>query len=91
MTGIDFISLQGYVGKLYLNQTWLSGPTTDWQLNITLANQVSEFRVWDADIIDPDAVSSDTASNVNSVSVINKCYYAIIYPCQFLELTFLVR
>ena len=53
--------------------------------------QVSEFRVWDADIVDPDAVSTDTASNVTSVGVINKCYYAIIYPCQFLEITFLVR
>ena len=41
--------------------------------------------------MDPDAVSTDTASNVTSVGVINKCYYAIIYPCQFLEITFLVR
>ena len=81
---------KGYVGKLYVDQTWLTGRTSDWQLNITLANQVEEFKVWDADIVNP-VTSSNNVSNVVSVSVVNKCYNSIIYPCQYLELTFLVR
>jgi len=81
---------KGYVGKLYLDQTWLSGPTSDWFLNVTFGNQVDEFKVWDADIFSPSSMSNNV-SDVFSVSVSNKCYNAIIYPCQYLELTFLVR
>lgn len=82
---------QGYVGKLYLDQSWLTGPTIDWQLNITFANQVSEFKVWDADIYSGSPVSGNNVSDVVSVGVSNKCYNSIIYPCQYLELTFLIR
>ena len=78
------------MGKLYLDQTWLSGPTDQWDLNITLVGEAEEFKVWDADILSP-ITNTDTVNNVRSISVINKCYNAIIYPCQFLELTFLVR
>ena len=85
-----FLSHQGYVGKLYLDQTWLSAPTEQWDLNISLASQVEEFKIWDADIASSN-IATDTVTNVTSVSVINKCYNAIIYPCQYLEVTFLVR
>ena len=78
------------MGKLYLDQTWLSGPTDQWDLNITLVGEAGEVKVWDADILSP-ITNTDTINNVTSISVINKCYNAIIYPCQFLELTFLVR
>ena len=81
---------QGYVGKLYLDQTWLSAPTEQWDLNITLASQVEEFRVWDADIASSN-IATDTVTNVSSVSLINKCYNAVIYPCQYLEERILIE
>merc|ERR1712038_1062845 len=81
---------KGYVGKLHLDQTWLSGPTITWQLNVTMASEVAEFKVWDADIVNP-ATTSNNVSDVTNVGIVNKCYNSIIYPCQYLEITFLVR
>ena len=85
---------QGYVGKLYLGQTWLAGPSTSWSLNITFTAHLEELKVWDADIQAPalaESTSSATVSNVSSVVVANKCYNSILYPCQYLHLSFLVR
>jgi len=81
---------KGYVAKLYLDQSWLTYPTSDWMLNITFKNEVDEFKVWDADIINP-MTSKDYVYNVTMVDVINKCWNPILYPCQYLELPFLVR
>ena len=52
--------------------------------------QVEEFRVWDADIASSN-VATDTVTNVSSVSLINKCYNAVIYPCQYLEERILIE
>ena len=35
----------GYIGKLFLDQTWLLGQTTDWRLNISFCQEVLEFKV----------------------------------------------
>jgi len=81
---------KGYVGKLYLDQSWLSDPTADWKLNITFKSEVAEFKVWDADITNP-STRENYVKNVTSVEVMNKCYNPILYSCQYLELPFLVR
>merc|ERR1712106_333052 len=81
---------KGYVAKLYLDQSWMAQQTSDWKLAITFANEVNEFKVWDADIITPDTKNNYVAS-VTSVSIMNKCYNPILYSCQFLELSFMVR
>merc|ERR1712087_442518 len=68
---------KGYVGKLYLGQTWLSGPTISWSLNITFNTLLEEFKVWDADLLSPvlaESISSSSVRNVSSVVVANKCY-----------------
>merc|ERR1711953_364925 len=85
---------KGYVGKLYLGQTWLSGPSISWSLNLTFTSLLEEFKVWDADIQSPSlaqSISSASVRNVRSVVLANKCYNSILYPCQYLHLSFLVR
>merc|ERR1719283_214766 len=42
---------KGYVGKLYLDQSWLAQQTSDWKLAITFANEVAEFKIWDVEIM----------------------------------------
>ena len=42
---VSSFSLKGYVGKLYLDQSWLTDPTADWKLDITFKSQVAEFKV----------------------------------------------
>merc|ERR1739838_44167 len=42
-----------YVAKLYLDQSWLAQQTSDWTLSITFSAEVQEFKVWDADILNP--------------------------------------
>lgn len=79
---------RGYVGKLYLDQNNLPGSTLQWNLTITFDNEVQEFKVWDADI---KGTTKNYVNNVAEVVVENKCYNPILYPCQFLELPFLVR
>ena len=37
--------MQGYVAKLYLDQSWLAQETSDWKVAITFANEVYEFKV----------------------------------------------
>ena len=37
--------LKGYIGKLNLDQSWLSKPTSDWSLDLGFCNQVDEFKV----------------------------------------------
>jgi len=81
---------KGYVAKLYLDQSWLSNPTTDWTLDIAFKNTIKEFKVWDADIVDP-STSNNYVMNVNRVKVVNKCWNPILYQCQYLEIQFLVR
>lgn len=78
----------GYVAKLYLDQNWLSGSTLSWNLTIAFNNELKEFKIWDADI---DGTSKNYVNNVVEVVVTNKCYNGILYPCQFLELSYLVR
>eukprot|EP00092_Neocalanus_flemingeri_P034507 GFUD01037520.1.p1 GENE.GFUD01037520.1~~GFUD01037520.1.p1 ORF type:complete len:186 (-),score=43.30 GFUD01037520.1:181-672(-) len=81
---------RGYVAKLYLDQSWLAQQTSDWTLAITFNDEVEEFKVWDADIINP-ATKNNYVNNVTSVEVMNKCYNPILYSCQFLELSFMIR
>ncbi|XP_023342539.1 uncharacterized protein LOC111712214 [Eurytemora carolleeae] len=81
---------KGYVGKLYLDQAWLENPTEDWKLSITFKSEVLEFKVWDADIVNP-ATANNYVNNVTSVDIVNKCWNPILYSCQYLELPFLVR
>merc|ERR1719219_3345315 len=82
---------KGYVGKLYLGQTRLTGPSSSWSLNITFRAQLEEFKVWDADIQSPTVAESISSAPVSNVVVANKCYNSILYPCQYLHLSFLVR
>ena len=35
----------GYLGKLYLDQSWLAKHTSMWKLDIKFYNEVSEFKV----------------------------------------------
>ena len=35
----------GYIAKLFLDQTWLLGQTTDWKLIITFCQEVLELKV----------------------------------------------
>ena len=86
----SFVVVQGYVGKLYLAQSWLAQQTADWRLDLTFASHLLQFKVWDADILSP-ATTSNYVSNVTSLSIMNKCYNPILYSCQYLELPFLVR
>jgi len=83
----------GYVGKLYMDQSWLTNPTSDWKLMINFASEVAEFKVWDADIVNPapDPSNKEAVHNVTSVEVMNKCWNPILYSCQYLELHLLVR
>lgn len=78
----------GYVAKLYLDQSWLTGSTLSWNLTIAFNNEVKEFKIWDADI---DGTVKNYVNNVVVVTVTNKCYNPILYSCQYLELSFLVR
>merc|ERR1712025_1075308 len=59
---------KGYVGKLYLAQSWLAQQTADWRLDLTFASQLLQFKVWDADILSP-ATTSNYVSNVTSLSI----------------------
>lgn len=79
---------RGYVGKLYVDQNKLMGSTSKWDLDITFDNEVKEFKIWDADI---QGSSKNYKNNVTQLVVQNKCYNPILYSCQFLELSFLVR
>merc|ERR1712186_122085 len=82
-------------GKMYLDQGWLTQQTSDtvfWRLTATFQNEVKEFKVWDADIINPNPVNGNKyVNNVTSVEVLSKCYNPVLYPCQYLELLFMVR
>jgi len=79
---------RGYVAKLYVDQNQLQGSTIKWDLDITFNNEVKEFKIWDADIQN---VTKNYVINVDQVVVENKCYNPILYSCQFLELSYLVR
>jgi len=78
----------GYVAKLYLNQDWLTGSTLSWNLTIVFNNKVKEFKIWDADIA---GTTKNYVLDTAEVTVTNKCYNPILYSCQFLELSYLVR
>jgi len=66
---------KGYTGKMYLDQGWLTQQTSDsvfWRLTATFQNEVKEFKVWDADIINPNPVTGNKyVNNVTSVEVDN--------------------
>jgi len=81
---------KGYVAKLYLDQSWLANPTTDWTLELTFKNEVKEFKIWDADIINP-VTTNNYVIDVSTVKVMNKCWNPILYQCQYLEIQFMVR
>merc|ERR1711874_426693 len=82
---------KGYVGKLYLGHNWLSGPSVGWSVNITFNSVVEQLRVWDADIVSPAPGEGAQLSNVSNVVIAYRCYNSILYPCQYLHLSFLVR
>merc|ERR1712080_18621 len=81
---------KGYTAKLYLDQSWLSQQTSDWKLTITFEEEIMEYKVWDADIIDP-MTSGNSVTNVTTTTVMNKCWNPVLYSCQYLELSFMVR
>lgn len=81
---------KGYIGKLVLDQSWLSKPTEDWLLDLGFCNQVEEFKVWSANIVNP-TTASNLVKNVEAVNISNVCWNGILYSCQTWELSFLVR
>jgi len=82
----------GYIGKLILDQSWLQQhkSTSDWTLDLGFCSEVTEFKVWSASIVNP-STSSNKVNNVGNVTVSNVCWNNILYPCQNMELLFLVR
>merc|ERR1712107_436392 len=66
---------KGYTGKMYLDQGWLTQQTSDsvfWRLTATFQNEVKEFKVWDADIINPNpGYGNKYVNNVTSVEVLS--------------------
>ena len=80
----------GYIGKLTLDQTWLTQQSLDWLLNITFCQNVTEFKVWSGDIVFP-TTTNQSVFNIKEVLVQNTCWNNILYPCQNLTLTFMVR
>ena len=48
------------------------------------------WQVWSADIISP-VTTNQSVTNVDEVLVQNRCWNNILYPCQNLTLTFMVR
>ena len=40
----------GYLGKLYIDQSWLAKHTSMWKLDIKFYNEVSEFKVLYANV-----------------------------------------
>ena len=81
---------KGYIGKLSLDQSWLTKPTEDWLLQLGFCNEVEEFKVWSADIVSP-ATDKNLVKNVEAVNISNVCWNGILYSCQTWELSFLVR
>ena len=81
---------KGYIGKLVLDQSWLSKPTEDWLLDLGFCNEVEEFKVWSANIVSP-ATDTNLVKNVEGVNISNVCWNGILYSCQTWELSFLVR
>merc|ERR1711973_794536 len=81
---------KGYVAKLYLDQSWLNMATSEWKLNLLFNDEVAEFKVWDAEILNP-STSTNYVSNATAVEIMNKCWNPIAHSCQYLDLNFLVR
>ena len=81
---------KGFIGKLILDQSWLSKPTEDWLLELGFCNQVEEFKIWSATIVSP-ATQGNLVKNVEAVNITNVCWNGILYSCQSYEISFLVR
>merc|ERR1712105_167458 len=80
---------KGYTGKMYLDQGWLTQQTSDsvfWRLTATFQNEVKEFKVWDADIINPNpATGNKYVNNVTSVEVLSKFTIRCFIPASILS------
>merc|ERR1711953_134791 len=81
---------KGFIGKLILDQSWLSKPTEDWLLGLGFCSQVEEFKIWSATIVSP-ASQGNFVKNVEAVNITNVCWNGILYSCQSYEISFLVR
>ena len=81
---------KGFIGKLTLDQSWLSKPTEDWLLELGFCSEVEEFKIWSANIVAP-ATESNLVKNVEAVNISNVCWNGILYSCQSFEISFLVR
>merc|ERR1712232_445355 len=81
---------KGFIGKLTLDQSWLSKPTEDWLLELGFCSEVEEFKIWSASIVSPPA-QGNLVKNVEAVNISNVCWNGILYSCQSYEISFLVR
>ena len=103
----------GYLAQLRLDQTWLAGQTTAWNISIAFCQQIDQFKVslptrtlllqrpilqvWSAGISLPPSPAPHNSwtaglrQEVVAVSLHNLCWNNILYPCQTLQLSFLVR
>ena len=81
---------KGFIGKLILDQSWLSKPTEDWLLELGFCSEVEEFKIWSASIVSPPA-QGNLVKNVEAVNISNVCWNGILYSCQSYEISFLVR
>merc|ERR1711953_558879 len=81
---------KGFIGKLILDQSWLSKPTEDWLLELGFCSEVEEFKIWSATIVSP-ASQGNLVKNVEAVNITNVCWNGILYSCQSYEISFLVR
>ena len=81
---------KGFIGKLILDQSWLSKPTEDWLLELGFCSEVEEFKIWSANIVSP-ATQGNLVKNVEAVNISNVCWNGILYSCQSYEISFLVR
>ena len=72
---------KGFIGKLILDQSWLSKPTEDWLLELGFCSEVEEFKIWSATIVSP-ASQGNLVKNVEAVNITNVCWNGILYSCQ---------
>ena len=75
---------KGFIGKLILDQSWLSKPTEDWLLVLGFCSEVEEFKIWSASIVSP-ATQANLVKNVEAVNITNVCWNGILYSCQNLR------
>ena len=69
---------KGFIGKLILDQSWLSKPTEDWLLELGFCSEVEEFKIWSDNI-----VSLATQGNMlEAVNISNVYWNGFLYVWQ---------